>query len=356
MPTAGRTPTYCWRRWRCRRGSVCLSIASAGDNSLALLSCDPEIVAACDVNTSQLACVEIRQVAFSELSHADLLLFLGFREARDRSSTRARRLEIYRSLRSSLCSSSRRYFDGRRAGVAGGLVHNGKFERYLRFFRRWVLPLIHGRETVEALLEEKEEPARRAFYRGRWNTWRWRVACRVFCSRAVLGVGGRDPEFMRFVEGQVAERILRRAEVGLTALPTHDNPFLAYIGAGAFGRALPFYAREENFSRIRRNLSRLKLFHGSVTDLLRADSRGFDKFNLSDIFEYMGQELFLRTARALLEGARGSARIAYWNMLVPRSISAHVPEGVVPLRALSQRCFSRDKAFFYQAFHVDEVV
>lgn len=332
-----------------KEGDRCLSIASAGDNSLALLAKDPDVVVACDVNTVQLACVEIRQVAFAELCYTDLLAFLGFRDCDDR-------LALYHYLRPSLCPSSKLYFDEHQEKIAGGLIHYGKFEGYLQFFRSWILPLIHNRETIRELLNDKDEPARRAFFRNRWDTWRWRLACKIFVSRPVLGRVGRHPEFTRFVEGSVASRIMQRVKEGLTNLPTHDNPFLDYIATGSFRLALPFYVREENYPKIRRNLSRLKLFHGAIDDILKVDQTGFDKFNLSDIFEYMSHELFLRTAGLLLERARPSARLAYWNMLVPRGIAPHWPERVHHLQKLSESCFRRDKAFFYQSFLVDEIV
>ena len=331
-----------------KKGDRCLSVASAGDNSLALLASDPDVVVACDVNAVQLACVEIRQVAFAELCHADLLAFLGFRDCEDR-------IDLYQALRSSLCPSTRLYFDQHQDNIAGGLIHYGKFEGYLRFFGSWVLPLIHSRETIRDLLTEKDQPARRAFFRNRWDTWRWRLFCRILLSRPILGRVARDPEFMRFVEGSAGPPILRRVEEGLTNLPTHDNPFLDYIVTGSFRQTLPFYVREENYKKIRRNLSRLKLFHGAIDDVFEADKTGFDKFNLSDIFEYMSHELFLKTAGLLLEHARPSARLAYWNMLVTRGIAPHWPERVRQLQQLSENCFRRDKAFFYQAFHVDEV-
>src|SRR5439155_15927305 len=45
-------------------GEVCLSIASAGDNTLALLTRNPKRVVAVDLSASQLACLELRVAAF----------------------------------------------------------------------------------------------------------------------------------------------------------------------------------------------------------------------------------------------------------------------------------------------------
>src|SRR6185295_16625858 len=97
-----------------------------------------------------------------------------------------------------------------------------------------------------------------------------------------------DPEFFRYVEGSVSDRILQRAKYALTVLPTHDNPFLDYIVHGNFSGTLPLYLRPEKFDAIRSGLDRLTLVHGSIEEAGRNHGGGeFDAFNLSDIFEYL---------------------------------------------------------------------
>ena len=53
------------------------------------------------------------------------------------------------------------------------------------------------------------------------------------------------------MEGDVAGRLLHRAEYAVTVLPTHDNPYLEYILTGNFSQALPHYLRPEHFQDIR---------------------------------------------------------------------------------------------------------
>src|SRR5438128_10521228 len=60
-----------------------LSIASAGDNVLALLAEGATVVAA-DLSLAQLACLELRRAAFRELEYDELIDFLGVRPARNR--------------------------------------------------------------------------------------------------------------------------------------------------------------------------------------------------------------------------------------------------------------------------------
>src|SRR5690242_10124519 len=66
-------------------GAECLSIASAGDNTLALLTRDPRRVVAVDLNAAQLACLELRVAAYRELEHWELLELLGVRPCADRA-------------------------------------------------------------------------------------------------------------------------------------------------------------------------------------------------------------------------------------------------------------------------------
>jgi S-adenosylmethionine-diacylglycerol 3-amino-3-carboxypropyl transferase len=49
-------------------------------------------------------------------------------------------------------------------------------------------------------------------------------------------------------------------------------------------------------------------------------------------------------------------RLAYWNMLAPRSRPASLADRLRPLDEVAATLFERDKAFFYSRFIVEEVV
>jgi S-adenosylmethionine-diacylglycerol 3-amino-3-carboxypropyl transferase len=331
-----------------RPGTRVLSIASAGDNTLALLAEGAEVIAA-DLSIAQLACLELRCAAFGHLDYDELLAFLGVQAADDR-------LTIYASLESHLSSASRTFWAAHPQHVAGGIIHAGKFEAYFRTFRTRVLPLIHSRKQVARLLEPKDAAARRAFWNDSWNNWRWRLLFRVFFSRFLMGRLGRDPEFFRYVEGSVSDRIMQRARYALTVLPTDCNPYLDYIATGNFSSALPRYLRREHFEAIRSGLGRLTLFHGPIEQAAHAHAAaGFDAFNLSDIFEYVSSKASRALYGELLNFATPGARLAYWNTLVPRTCPPEYAGRARPLTELSAELFARDNAFFYCHFQVDEV-
>jgi S-adenosylmethionine-diacylglycerol 3-amino-3-carboxypropyl transferase len=328
-------------------GKRILSIASAGDNALALLAEGAEVVAA-DLSRPQLACLELRCAAFRRLDYAQVLAFLGVRAADGRPET-------YLRLQADLSPAARSFWDGHPAFIAAGILHTGKMEAYFRLFRRWVLPCIHSRPMVDRLFEPKDRGARDVFWTS-WNNRRWRWLFGLFFNRFLMGRLGRDPEFFRYVETGVAQHFLERARHGLTVLPTHTNPFLDYIAYGNFTRTLPRYLRREQFDKVRSGLDRLTLYHGSIEQAGQAHRRdGFDAFNLSDIFEYLDASAARELYAALVAVATPGARLAYWNTLVPRGRPEELAARVQPLADLSRDLFERDLAFFYGAFHVDEV-
>lgn len=327
-------------------GGRVLSIASAGDNALALLTCEPEELVAADLSAPQLAACELRIAAWRALGRDELLAFLGVVPSADR-------LRVYAALQPDLTSGARAYWDANRESVRDGIIHAGKFERYLRAFRRFVLPLIHSRRTIERLLEQRTDAERVRFYEEEWDTARWRLVFRVFFSRFVMGRMGRDPQFFTHVEGTVGDRILARTRHALTNLPLHRNPYFAYIMTGSYpAQALPLYLRERSWQPIRDRLDAVQLLQ---TPAHEAPGR-FDACNLSDIFEYMPPSVHEATYTALVDKLNPGARLAYWNMLAPRGIPARLASRVRARRDVASALYARDAAWFYSAFHVDEVI
>lgn len=327
---------------------TCLSIASAGDNALALLRFSPAKVVAVDLSHSQLACVELRVAAYRALEHPELLELIGSRPS-------ARRLALYRRCRKLLPANASAFWDAHEAEIERGIGSAGKFERYFKLFRTRILPLVHSRRRVNQLLAGGNVQQREEFYARHWDTLRWRLLFKMFFSRFVMGRFGRDPAFFRYVEGSVAERILSRTRYALTALDPAANPYLQWILTGTHTTALPFALRPENFERIRQNLDRLELAHGSIEQYLDSGAR-FDRFNLSDIFEYMSPENYRKLLEHLIAASRPGARLVYWNMLAPRARPEELASRLRPLDALASKLFAQDKAWFYSRLVVEEVI
>ena len=329
-------------------GDTCLSIASAGDNTLAMLARSPERVIALDVSQAQLACLQLRVAAYQALEHGELLELMG-------SIPSKRRTELYRRCRPLLSTNSCWFWDVRGQEIERGIGSTGKFEKYFSLFREKIMPLVHDKKTIEALLEGGSLEERESFYREKWSNYRWQLLFRIFFSRFTMGRFGRDPSFFRYVEGSVADRILMRTRHALTKLDPAENPYLQWILTGSHGQALPFALRAENFEEIRKNLDRLEWRQEAIGDCLRGLENSVDRFNLSDIFEYMSPESSRNLLEDLVKAGRKGGRLAYWNMLAERCRPEEMKDRLLPLKELSERLHGEDKAFFYRAFVVEEI-
>lgn len=332
-------------------GRDCMSIGSAGDNSFALLGHGARSVTAVEMNPAQTACIDLRRAAYLTLDHAAFLELHGSRPS-------TRRVDLYQQCRGEMTPEARAFWDAKPAEVALGIGTPGKFENYFRLFRQVVLPLAHPRRRVRALLEPRTPEARLAFFRERWDNRRWRAIFRVFFSRTVMGALGRDPEFFRYVEGTVSDRILNRTRHALANLDPSRNPYLHWILTGTHGEHLPTALEERNFLPIREALreGRFRIVEQPLERLLDSEpDRRYDAWNLSDIFEYMSGENTAALLGTIVDHSNPGARLAYWNMLAPRSRPDSMAGVLQPLDELARELFEQDRAFFYSRFVVEEV-
>jgi S-adenosylmethionine-diacylglycerol 3-amino-3-carboxypropyl transferase len=335
---------------RAGTGPRCLSIGSAGDNSFALLAQGASHVTAIEMSPAQVACIDLRRAAYLSLDYEEFLQFLGVRN-------RADRWALFEKCQARLRDRSHRYWLHNQDAIDRGIIHAGKFENYFRLFRTRVLPLAHPKRRIDDLLHHREEEARRNFYDRVWNNRRWRWIFQLFFSRLVMGRLGRDPAFFKYVEGSVADRILARARHALVEIDPSANPYLHFILKGNFGSTLPLALRPDAFEKIRTALAdenSFTLVEGSLEKILGESDQRFDAFNLSDIFEYMSEENTETLLRQILAHAEPGARLAYWNMLAPRSRPDSLADQLSPCTEEAEKLFHHDKAFFYSRFVVEE--
>lgn len=334
------------------KGRNCVSIGSAGDNSFSLLAAGAASVSVVELNPAQIACIELRRTAYLTLEYEEFLQLLGSRDSNNRIS-------YYNKCRSTMNENARIFWDGHQEMIAAGIGGEGKFERYFKIFRKWFLPLAQTNRRVESLLQSASLEQRLSFYNREWNNRRWRIIFRLFFSRWVMGRMGRDPEFFRYVDGSVAERILKSTRHALVDLDPANNPYMHWILTGKHGDALPHALREESFHSIRERLADGNAFtvvHEPLEAFLHQNCKQYDAFNLSDIFEYMSEAATNQLLREIVQHSRGGARLAYWNMLVPRSRPREMKDMLLSLHDEALELLAKDKAWFYSRFVIEEVI
>ena len=330
-----------------RPGGTYVAIASAGDNALAMLAAGPARVIALDREPAQLAALALRAAAYRVLAHEELLALVGSRPHADR-------LALYARCRPHLNDCARAYWDARAGAIRAGIGGAGRFEHYLSLFRTVVLPLIHSDRTIRELLA-CDDAERARFYDERWNSVGWRLAFRTFFARPAMSALGRDPRFFAHADGPVSQRLLARVARSLRDDDAGANPYVRWILTGSHGDALPLALRPESFDAIRANLDRLDVRASTLEEFVDTYAGDLiDGWNLSDVFEYVDEPAYGSLLARIAAISAPRARLAYWNMLVPRRRPASLAPFLAAREDVAAPLRARDRVPFYGDFVVEE--
>ena len=178
---------------------------------------------------------------------------------------------------------------------------------------------------------------------------------KMFFSRTIMGKLGRDKAFFRYVNVNVAENILNRTKYALTELDTSENSYLHYIINGRYDNVLPIAYKEENFDIIKKNIDKIILLSETVEGFLdRKDINNINKYNFSDIFEYMNEKEMCEIFEKIFLKSNSGTKIAYWNMLSPKRASKYF-DNLIYREKEAKKLFEKDKAFFYSNFIIEEI-
>ena len=299
-------------------GATLVSICSAGDNALAMLTLDPARVIVVDLSAAQIACLRSASPPTGRSTMRAFLELMGSRARPRRGATARRRWR--RACAPAVAGVLAR--PARPPSIAYGLGGIGKFERYFRIFRRYLLPLVHNRATDRRRLFVRATAAERAglLRRGAGTSGAGGCCCKLFFSRFVMGRLGRDPAFFDHVEGSVADHVARRIAHAAVDHDPADNPYLHWILHGHARRRAAAAPGAPSTSRPSAAASTASTSATARSKPSSSTGEKADGFNLSDIFEYMTPETFAAVYGSILGAAKPGARLVYWNMMAPRRV------------------------------------
>ena len=327
-----------------------LVVTSGGCNALALLIDQPRSITAIDINPAQNHLLELKREAVQRLSHDDLMCFVGARSSEDRKA-------LYQRVRGHLSCAAQQYWDSRQDEIEQGVIHSGRFEGYLRLFRRFVLPLIHPKERVQRALAPKSLEEQRRFYDREWDTFWWRALFRLFFGRWLLSRFGRYPGAFQHADlPDISSHYLKRVRHALREVPVAENYFLQYMATGEYRTALPPYLDPEYFQTLRSHADRVRIITADLLSFLEATPAGtFSKFHLSNVFEYLTTEEYENVLRHVIRVARPGARLCYYNNVVKRSHPRSLDSMIQSEDDLARSLHWRDRSFVYQSVIVERV-
>ena len=351
-----------------QENDICFGILSAGDNVFSMLAENPKKVVALDISFPQIALAKLKKEVFNSLSYEEMLEFMGVMKS-------DKRIEIYDRIRENLDKEVKEYWDFNKDAIEKGIIHTGKFEKFFKIFREKILPFVHSKKRIEKLLEKKSRQERIEYYDKYWNNFRWKLMFKLFFSKYIVGKLGRDKEFFRYAEKNISEEMKERSRYALCEQNPYENPYINYILTGNYRKdCLPYFLRKENFDKIRKNLHKVEILQSSVEEYLDQIDFKIDKFNLSDIFEYMSAENYSKLMGKIYDNAENNALLAYWNLIGERNsekldykktdseIAVTGKEKNVNgekyerMKELDRKLHEKDMTFFYTDFVVEKVI
>jgi S-adenosylmethionine-diacylglycerol 3-amino-3-carboxypropyl transferase len=323
-----------------------LSVTSGGDLTIGLLLENPRQIVSIDLNAIQNYLLELKLACFRVLDYPDMLAFLGIRPS-------TKRLRLFETLRPHLSPSALNYWSEHPTLVENGCLHQGKQDCYFFNFSR-LLCLLLGRKKIETLLKLKDLSAQKRFFDGEWNSRRWRWIFDLFFSRTVMSLFMDSAHFRLVKNLRFGPLIRKQVDDVLRDHPIWENYFVHWVMTRSYpgGNCMPPYLREENFETIRSRVDRISIVTEEIETFLAWQRSGsFSKFNLSNIFDWIDDNVFIVLLQEIDRVAGPNSRLCYYNLLrrrvVPGTFNSFTRYG-----ELAEHLLKHNRAMGYTNFEL----
>lgn len=334
-------------------GQNVLSITSGGCNSLSLLLEDPGKLISIDLNPAQLAMLEFKRAAIMELEYDEFIDALGTPFLFKPAKAPEYRIELYNRIKKHMPAYATQFWDEHQHQIRDGIMMCGKVEKFFKIYRT-LLGFLYGKDELMSLFKadnlEKQREVYASFRKKRWNALH-----RLLLNRGVLSLVKGAHSFAQVDFEDFAGNLNQKRTLGMTRFFNPDNYFmcLLMLGGHYHEKGMSPYLLRENFPKLKNNIGRLEIFMGTIGDVLKKDGPGsYDRFNLSNIFEWMTNEVFNGIMREVIDLARPGSRMAWrYTFARPRELDAQNLDRLVYEPELSDELFKIDRAFIYESFH-----
>lgn len=312
----------CWEDPRTDRAmldidseSDLVMITSAGDNALAYLLDQPRRINCIDVNPRQNALLELKLVAYQQLSHSDFFALFGEGRMRDFS------LIYYQQLRPLLSHDTTVYWDKHLHYFKSGSKRSGLYFHGSSGFFAWAanqLLRLSGelRKDIDALFASSgiEEQRQRYFFledalldRLVGKKWRQQL------SLSLVGVPDSQKLFIEKEAGGLRNYVRSAFRHIFTELPIQDNYFYYLYLNGRYRKdCCPAYLEAQNFAPLQSMGERIQLHTTTIADFLLRNPGSYTHFILLDHQDWLAAnapEALTEEWRLILANSKAGTRI-----------------------------------------------
>jgi len=334
-----------------------LSITSGGCNSLNLLVEGPKKVVSIDANPAQNYLLEYKIAAIKTFEYEEFLESLGVEfYVKPSKFSHEYRLELYNRLKNHLPQDSKLFWDANLETIKSGLIMCGKVEKFFKLYRR-ILSFLYCKDyaSIEKIFFCPDIGIQKEMY-DKINFTRWHFLNWVFLNRSILSLVKGAHSFKYVEEKEFDKNLNRKVDRAMRNLDNRFNYFFSLILLGRYlnEKALPPYLLRENFTKLKSNIGNIEVFFGISTDVLKKyGPESFNKLNLSNIFEWMEDDIFNNVMREFIELSKPETRLCYrYTLAKPRNLDEANSRILISEPGLAAELFAIDRSFMYESFHV----
>ena len=200
----------------------------------------------------------------------------------------------------------------------------GRFEYYFQFFKKHILSKTHSPKVIRSFMSAATLEEQQEIYKNKFNNLRFRLLFKVFFSQAVMQRLGRDKDYFRYADDDLASLLKRKFDICVNNNLNKENPYLQYIVNGKMD-TLPTYLEKENFHKIKENIHRLEIKFAPF-DVQIKGGKTYDFMYLSDIFEYMDEKTTGALSRDIDRALNPKGQVLLYNMMIERHLQGNFTE------------------------------
>lgn len=340
---------------------IIFSVTSGGCNILNFLVYNPKKILAVDYNPYQNYLLELKIEAIRNLNYTEFLQFMGITPSKER-------MELYEIIRKNLSQNASAFWDLNSFAVEKGILNVGEqnvknYGKFLRFLK--------GRKTIEnffycTTIEEQTDYFYKHIYGLPWRlypgcTYRDFVIKLALCLRALHEYPygrKRVSGYFRYIQKiHYPKDHLKKIEYVYTKVPIKYNHFASlmllnrYINEDCF----PPYLREENYGMIQQRIDRIETKTASVLETLReCPSDSITKFNLSNVFDWIADDIFTKQFVEITRVGKNGGKIFYSTTRDDRYIPKDI-KTMYPYEKIAVDLLKEDRTMMYSYFEVGEI-
>ncbi len=328
-------------------GHEILIVGSGGCLSLSSLAYKNVSLHLVEINELQNKLIRLKVCAFNNLSFENCMYFFGTfsppKEYRDR-------LDIFWQLSDHLSSDDRKYWKSNLKMVSKGLIHIGKWERYLQTWNRYFLPAAIGRRTIDDFINSNNIQEQKNIYKRKVDRFLHRLILRTFASKMIQSRFGRHPDLLKYFNDSPGDIFYKRLEKAWCKIPIVKNYYFRYMLESHYRRSmtLPDWAIKENYNIINKRTSNISFHSNSMMEYLLQTDKTFDMIYISNITDTFNQKESSALFQQCASHLKRDGKLVIWNNLVERKPS----EKFLLMEELSHSISKNRLATYYGYFGV----